>query len=225
MFSLFLIVLHFSDFVFFLIIRWSKIAARLPGRNDNEIKNHWNTQIKKKLIKMGIDHITHQPLDKEVAKSNHQGKSLHTNGHHSAENDSISNSSEDNSSTTPIKNGFTTTDDSNFLYSICNYDQSLLTSLWMDEPDPLVDASWNSYLVPTRETFWKDISVWLLQDCQDFEIHDIRLMDCLNDIELKYTAKHSHVSAHPITPQSSLAVKSTCSKKEPHNEAIESLFL
>ncbi|CAH9106164.1 unnamed protein product [Cuscuta europaea] len=42
--------------------KWSKIASHLPGRTDNEIKNHWNTHIKKKLRKMGVDPVTHQPL-------------------------------------------------------------------------------------------------------------------------------------------------------------------
>lgn len=40
--------------------RWSLIAGRLPGRTDNEVKNYWNSHIRRKLISLGIDPNNHR---------------------------------------------------------------------------------------------------------------------------------------------------------------------
>lgn len=48
--------------------RWSLIAGRLPGRTDNEIKNYWNTHIRRKLLNRGIDPTTHRPLNEPAAQ-------------------------------------------------------------------------------------------------------------------------------------------------------------
>ncbi|KAG8482937.1 hypothetical protein CXB51_021897 [Gossypium anomalum] len=58
--------------------RWSKIASHFPGRTDNEIKNHWNTRIKKKLKLLGLDPVTHKPIEK--AEKNDGDSSNKSNG-------------------------------------------------------------------------------------------------------------------------------------------------
>ncbi|XWS40903.1 hypothetical protein CRYUN_Cryun17cG0036100 [Craigia yunnanensis] len=54
--------------------RWSAIATHLPKRTDNEIKNYWNTHLKKRLAKMGIDPITHKPKSDALLSTDGQSK-------------------------------------------------------------------------------------------------------------------------------------------------------
>ncbi|KAF8090162.1 hypothetical protein N665_0483s0004 [Sinapis alba] len=55
--------------------RWSAIATHLPKRTDNEIKNYWNTHLKKRLVKMGIDPVTHKPKNETTPLSSLGGLS------------------------------------------------------------------------------------------------------------------------------------------------------
>ncbi|XP_027348210.1 transcription factor MYB13-like [Abrus precatorius] len=45
--------------------RWSAIAAQMPGRTDNEIKNHWHTNLKKRSQEYSV-------AETEVSKSKDQ---------------------------------------------------------------------------------------------------------------------------------------------------------
>ncbi|GAB2287462.1 hypothetical protein Dimus_021839 [Dionaea muscipula] len=58
--------------------KWSLIAGKLPGRTDNEIKNYWNTHVKRKLLSRGIDPHTHRPLNAAPAGNSFQLLDTHT---------------------------------------------------------------------------------------------------------------------------------------------------
>ncbi|KAM7267813.1 hypothetical protein ACFE04_009979 [Oxalis oulophora] len=84
--------------------RWSKIAGHFPGRTDNEIKNHWNTRIKKKLKLLGVDPVTHIPIDKltddqkqnstcyETSKGSTKSLGIHAKDEKQSEVDNLSSS-------------------------------------------------------------------------------------------------------------------------------------
>lgn len=150
---------------------------------------------------MGIDPVTHEPLhkdqddlaNKETTISSHSDQPNSNLPQSTTENSSSNSSPTENSSSSSSRNENSSGDDqSTFIESICNVDESLMNSLWVDET-PLIDALWNNdQVLPdggnyiengmVMQSNWEDNCSWLL-DCQDFGVHDFG-MDCFIDTEL-----------------------------------------
>ncbi|KAF5774909.1 putative transcription factor MYB-HB-like family [Helianthus annuus] len=181
--------------------RWSKIAANMPGRTDNEIKNHWNTHIKKKLLKMGIDPVTHEPLQKETEVDFTSSSSTPKLVPHEYSSPSPSATTiqgyEENSTSTLSENSIIGIQDqgTEALFERLSEDEKLLSYLLGEDEPPLVDTStWelpnNGPTIndcPDAFASWDDCATWLL-DCQDFGVHDFGL-DVFNDVEISIIDK------------------------------------
>ncbi|XP_009595050.1 MYB-like transcription factor ODO1 [Nicotiana tomentosiformis] len=166
--------------------RWSKIAVRLPGRTDNEIKNNWNTHIKKKLLKMGIDPITHEPLHKETKPSNQSTTTGHQQVHVVPESTNViaqsTNVVAESTNVTKASTSLELENSSIFSYDLsfspnenssCITDETQLVLDTFTDVAHLIDSPWEFSASATaqKQNFDNENFNWLL-DCQDFGIQD-----------------------------------------------------
>ncbi|XP_022986071.1 transcription factor MYB63-like [Cucurbita maxima] len=78
--------------------KWSKIASRLPGRTDNEIKNVWNTHLKKRLLNTATTKDCNEPKE-SLTTSSSSSSSLR-----------LSNETQDLETEQPNKTNYVTSD-------------------------------------------------------------------------------------------------------------------
>ncbi|KAM3373752.1 transcription factor MYB13 [Capsicum galapagoense] len=164
--------------------RWSTIAARLPGRTDNEIKNIWHTRLKKKISKSQA-HKTPE-LQEETSMETSKSDEQNLDTHLEPENSNLdihleSDNSKDNSEiSSPKTNNEIQQQSSSSVHSsssISSSSEDACSNTTATSPE-LTDQFMLDNLVEIDDDFWSEV-LWTTVDDSNYNDNnfDLSLME------------------------------------------------
>ncbi|XP_077252672.1 transcription factor MYB27-like [Tasmannia lanceolata] len=115
--------------------KWSKIARKLPGRTDNEIKNYWRTHLRKKAQIREQEETVRRQLGTAIRDDAHEFSTQSSETHGSAKENMCTTSAAALDVCLPI--GLQNDEDQSF--AVSPYETHMLdwTSGWMDDHNSL----------------------------------------------------------------------------------------
>ncbi|KNA21070.1 hypothetical protein SOVF_046550 [Spinacia oleracea] len=141
--------------------RWSAIAARLPGRTDNEIKNVWHTHLKKRLKEYEPTKSSSRGKTSKKSRANNNNAAVPTtttDSNTSGGNDSFPESSSIATSGSPQQSSTTTTTTTSDDYFSSGTEVSSSVELFPNSDTSLFGSPSLEYLPIIDETFWESSS-------------------------------------------------------------------
>ncbi|XP_009770485.1 uncharacterized protein LOC107815562 [Nicotiana tabacum] len=160
--------------------RWSGIAARLPGRTDNEIKNIWHTRLKKRVDDKSQPQETQDIKDQqtmETSKSEENFETRSSEPENSKDNSEEISSPKTNSQIQEHPNTPSSTLSSGD--SCSNTTATSASSLADESRDQILLDN----LLEVDDNFWSEV-LWAPAETNDYNVSDLSLSSLEENYEL-----------------------------------------